>query len=366
MGTSTAPSGAGMADALNGKALGASPVGGAEADNAPPRAAPHRQQMQHDPQLGYRFLPGLKVRVAHEGGGYLVKTNNEGYRSNNEVTPRKSKARRVLVFGDSYTAGDGVSNGKRYSDVLERNLNDTEVLNFGLSGTGTDQQLLIFRQYSTTVDHDAVVISILVENIQRNVLKERTWVDQDGQPLIVPKPWFDLSNSGVLALMGVPVPPPYKMNPENKSADAGGAGRFPAIRRLVNRLGPDIKDFIQKVTRYQPFPEYDSPLSPGWKLMQAILDKWIGEAKAPVTVFVIPFYQHVEKTASYKNIRRRFDEFAKSSGALVYHVVDDLWAHPAHVRRSFRFRTDCHLTPLAHKVIGESLARVIAPVLGKS
>ena len=36
------------------------------------RAPSHKQLMQHDPVLGYRFLPGLKIRVEHEGGGYLM------------------------------------------------------------------------------------------------------------------------------------------------------------------------------------------------------------------------------------------------------------------------------------------------------
>jgi hypothetical protein len=355
-----------MADAGIGKAPVADPPAASNSDGASPRVVSQRQLMQHDSVLGYKFLPGLKMRVMHEGGGYLVKINQEGFRCNNEVTARKAKARRVLVFGDSYTAGDGVSNRKRYSDVLERTLDDTEVLNFGLSGSGTDQQLLIHRQYCATVDHDAVVIGVMVENIQRNVLKERTWFDEAGEPLLVPKPWFELSDSGEPILMGVPVPQPHRPESGIRAADSGGAGRFPAIRGLVNLLGPKFKDLVQKITRYQPFPEYDSANSHAWRLMRAILEKWVGEVKAPAIVFVIPFYQHVEMTASYENIRRRFDEFAKSSGASVYHVIDDLWAHPAQVRRSFRFRTDCHLTPLAHKTIGESLARAVASVFGKS
>jgi lysophospholipase L1-like esterase len=338
----------------------------AESGNTQSQAASHRQLMQYDSQLGYKFLPGLKMRVAHEGGGYLVKTNQEGFRCNNEVTARKTKLNRVLVFGDSYTAGDGVSNGKRYSDILERNLNETEVLNFGLSGTGTDQQFIIFREYAKKVDHDAVVISVLVENIQRNVLHERVWADDEGQPLLVPKPWFELSTEEGVALMGVPVPHPYKVKTEGKRENVGAVGRFVAIRKLVNLLGPNFKDVMQKLTRYQPLPEYNSADSYGWKLMQAILEKWISESRTPTTVVVIPVYQYVEKTANYANIRKRFDEFSKASGASVYHVIDDLWTYPADVRRSFRFRADCHLTPDAHKVIGESIARVLAPALRKS
>lgn len=326
----------------------------------------HRQLMQHDFVIGYKFLPGLKVRLPHEGGGFLVKTNQAGFRCDNEVAEKKAKRNRVLVFGDSYTAGDGVSNGKRYSDVLERNLNETEVLNFGLSGSGTDQQFLIFQQYAKKISYDAVVISVLVENIQRIVVKSREWCDRDGQRLVVPKPWFELSPEGKLVLRGVPVPPPYKPESEDKELNVGSRVSFSGIRKFVNTLGPTFKDLVQRMTRYQPLPDYNSSNSYGWKLMQAILGQWISESKAPVIVVVIPVYQYVEKTGSYTNIRKRFDEFSKTSGTSVYHVIDDLWKYPAKVRRSFRFRTDCHLTPLAHKVIGASLAKVIAPLLGKS
>ena len=49
----------------------------------------------------------------------------------------------ILRFGDSYTAADGVSNKKRYSDVLMQMLPNTEIYNFGMPGTGTDQQYFI-------------------------------------------------------------------------------------------------------------------------------------------------------------------------------------------------------------------------------
>lgn len=324
----------------------------------------HRQLMQHHPVFGYKFLPSLKMRVEHQGGGYLVKTNQEGFRCNNEVTAQKSKPHCVLVFGDSYTAGDGVSNGKRYSDVLENCLDETEVLNFGLSGSGTDQQFLVFQHYAKKVEHDAVVIGVLVENIQRIVLQERQWSDRDGQLLHVPKPWFELSPQYELTLKGVPVPLPYMPQLEELRAKPT-VGRFSGLRKLVNMLGPNFKELVQKLTRYQPLPEFNSPDTHGWKLMQAILEKWISESRAPVIVVVIPVYQYVEKSANYANIRRRFDEFAQSSGAKVYHAIDELWTYPAAVRRTFRFETDCHLTPLAHKVIGEWISIILAPVLGK-
>ncbi|MGZ3157840.1 MAG: SGNH/GDSL hydrolase family protein [Burkholderiaceae bacterium] len=353
-----------MSENQHSKTLIAEAVGDREGGAWKNQSPSHRQLMQHDSVFGYKYLPGLKMRVAHEGGGYLIKTNQEGFRCNNEVTAQKQKHKRVLVFGDSYTAGDGVSNGKRYSDVLEQNLHDTEVLNFGLSGSGTDQQFLISQQYANKTEHDAIVIGVLLENIQRIMVKSREWSDRDGQPLLVPKPWYELSAQGDLTLKGVPVPLPHKVTGENESGHA--VGRFALLRKLINKLGPDFKDMVQKLTRYQPLPDFDSADSPGWKLMQSILGKWIAESNVPVIVVVIPVYQYVEKTASYTNIRKRFDEFSKSTGASVYHVIDELWSYPAKVRRTFRFQNDCHLTPLAHKVIGEALAKVLAPVLEKN
>ena len=71
-------------------------------------------QLRHDPQL----VAGAARR------------STPGY-----VKPQRRM--RVLVFGDSFTAGDGVSNGSRYSDVLETLLPPpTEVHNFGLPGSG--------------------------------------------------------------------------------------------------------------------------------------------------------------------------------------------------------------------------------------
>ena len=53
-------------------------------------------------------------------------------------------------MGDSNTAGDGVSNHQRYSDILSKTLN-CESYNYGLSATGTDQQLLTYRKFAKNV-----------------------------------------------------------------------------------------------------------------------------------------------------------------------------------------------------------------------
>ena len=106
-----------------------------------------RQIFEYHPVIGYHFVPGITARVSHEGGGYLVKTNQSGFRCESEVTRKKPLGMlRALMFGDSFTAGDGVSNMPRYSDLLEDRFDGLQVLNFALPGTRTDQQYLTFQE----------------------------------------------------------------------------------------------------------------------------------------------------------------------------------------------------------------------------
>ena len=99
-------------------------------------------------------------------GGYFIKTNSQGFRSDKEFSKKKS-GRRILFFGDSNTAADGVCNQDRYSDLIGKYFK-AEVFNFAISGTGTDQQYLTWEKYAKEVEADLIVIGVLVENIERN------------------------------------------------------------------------------------------------------------------------------------------------------------------------------------------------------
>src|SRR3954462_14588259 len=127
-----------------------------------------RQIYEYHPVIGFRFIPQTKARLPHEGGGYLIRTNECGFRCDHpfrrERTPGKH---RILLFDDSFTAGEGVSNGQRYGDHLERLLPNLEVYNFGLPATGLDQHYLIYQEYAQHIVHDLLIIAVFVENVRR-------------------------------------------------------------------------------------------------------------------------------------------------------------------------------------------------------
>ncbi len=318
-----------------------------------------RQLVQYHPVLGHLFIPGLKTRMPHESGGYLVQTNSAGFRSSHEFTRSCTPGRsRVLVFGDSFTAGDGVSNGQRYADLLEARLPATEVYNFGVPGTGTDQQYLTWRECARDIDADHVVIAIQPENIRRNASAYRLGIDGAGQEVYYPKPYATVDGEA-LVWHHQPVPPGTRTSAELEStvrADTGG--RFRPLRAAVNALG--VKDLVQRMTRFQPQPEYDSPTSPDWLLMRAILRQWIREIPQPVTLFHVPLYHYVEGVAEASHLQARLREVAGETGAMLVDPLPEILALPAETRRGFRFASDIHPTPAYHARLADTLARHLA------
>lgn len=318
-----------------------------------------RQLVQYHPVLGHLFIPGLRLRVPHEGGGYLVQTNAAGFRSGHEFRAERTPGtRRILLFGDSFTAGDGVSNSQRYSDRLEAALPATEVYNFGLSGAGTDQHYLAWRECARGIEADQVVIAIQPENIRRNASAFRLNMDPGGAEVYYPKPYCTLGPDG-LEWHHQPVPEGTRRAgelPDEARADVGG--RLRAVRVAVNALG--VKDLVQRLTGFQPQPEYDSADHPDWRLMRAILHEWIVRIPQPVTLLHVPLYHYVEGVADASAVQARLGEVAAGTGATLVDPLPEILALPAATRRGFRFEHDIHPTPAYHALLAAVLARHLA------
>lgn len=323
-----------------------------------------RQLFKYHPVTGYQFIPGIKARIEHESGGYLVRVNSSGFRCDHDFVKNKlAGIHRMLLFGDSYTAGDGVSNKFRYSDRLEKLIPGLEVYNYGLPGSGTDQQYLAYKEFASGIEHDLLVIAVLVENIRRVVAHYRVWNDEAGKPVCYAKPYYDYIDHK-LVLKNVPPPKePIAASglPEavRKSLDQGG--RFPVIDKVVTRLG--IKDIVQKISRYQPVPEYSNAGNPAWQLLRAILQDWIASHPGPVLLMSLPLYQHVEEMSDPSHYQERFQELAKSTGCAYYDPLPDLLKYPQKERRGFRFSKDPHPTKQGHAALVACLAPIVKKLL---
>ncbi len=331
----------------------------------------HRRIYEYHPVIGYRFIPGLVARVPHEGGGYLIKVNRAGFRCEHELTRQRPRGVfRVLLFGDSFTAGEGVSNGARFGDLLEKRWPSIQILNFGLPGTGMDQQYLIYREFARDLEYDLLVVCPLVENIRRVVSRYRLIVSQEGQqPVYLAKPYFEFVD-GRLELRHVPVPKTAVTKsqiPRDDMPYVDEGGPHAGLRAFVNTYLRPMKTVIQTLSHYQPVPEYDDPEHPAWLLMKAILRQWIGECEdRPIMICPLPLYHHIEQYAPSDSYLRCFQTLGTLPQVTVHDPLPRFWAESPENRRRCRFARDQHLTPYGHRVLADALGPAIARFLDQA
>jgi carbamoyltransferase len=278
------------------------------------------------------------------------------------------------LFGDSFTAGEGVSNGQRYGDRLEQLVPDLEIYNFGLPATGLDQHYLIYKEYAQDIDHDILVIAVFVENIRRVGSRYRYFLDEDGNRILYAKPHFRLHN-GELELQGVPASrQPVELSSLSLEDQSyiSAVERFPKLKRLFNILRRDewfhdafiktgIKDKALAMLGYQPIKEYDNPKNEAWLVMQALIAKWIKNHPKPIVLMPIPMHHYVYQIANPQPYQQRLRAATESAGGRYFDPLPGLCNYTLEQRRSFYFPFDGHLTKAGH----EALALAIAPFISE-
>ena len=160
------------------------------------------QFFQYDPVCSWRNMPGAEGDFRMVDSVSHVKINSHGLRSDKNYPYAKGNKPRIAIMGDSYTWGFGVNNGKTFSDILEKDYQgQVEVLNAGVCGYGTDQELLLYENEIRKYHPDVVIVvmnltDILYDNNDRGSSKAH----------------FERQGNGELKLTNIPVPFP-KDNP---------------------------------------------------------------------------------------------------------------------------------------------------------
>ena len=321
--------------------------------------------VEHDPLIGYRYVAGVRKTLARPGGGqYEIVINSAGIRSSRNYSKQKPAGTfRILVFGDSYAAGQFVSNDQRFSEILERRVEALEVINFALEGTGTDQQLLMYENVAADYEHDLVMVFPFLQNIRRNMVQARVAYDaKTGTRVLRGKPRFELCD-GRLELRNTPVP-------AEQPSDGELASGTPSDERLgiADRMKASIsqspaagllKKLIYAIKPWEPFPEYRHADSPPWRLMAALLGRFKERAADHPLVIVPVFY---DSYVRYRMARNYWDRFRSLDGPGV-HVVDLL----PHFRRlgpdavsCFQVPYDCHFSSHGHLVVADAILDELA------
>ena len=317
--------------------------------------------VRYHPVIGYEYIPGTELCLpAPAGGEYIIRINSAGIRSDRDYSLKKpAGVFRIVAFGDSFAAGQYINNEHRFSELLERRIPGLEVINFGLEGTGTDQQLLLFEQVCK-YECDLVLLLPFLQNVRRNLAEYRVARDaQTGQEVFSPKPRFELGSGG-LVLCNVPVPcerlPLESAGNARSRTDSDRVSKFNhkiRLSRMAERLR--LKPLIYGIVPREPFLEYKSSKTPGWKLMAAIIYRFKQLAGARPVVIAPIFYASYVRYKMARNYWDRFNSLADGKSTYAIDLLPYFRRLGAEATRCFLEPYDCHFSIHGHLVLANAL-----------
>jgi lysophospholipase L1-like esterase len=152
-----------------------------------------------DPELGYTLRPNLDVaRRTQDKGNIRIRTDGEGNRIVPEGTAGPVQGT-ILLLGDSFAFGEGVDEQVTVAASLAAA--GWKVVNLGVCGYGTNQELLRFRRYAAQHAGEFQWVIVLVytndeEDVRSSYKFARTrpTASWDGQQLTLRPfhlPWTD-------------------------------------------------------------------------------------------------------------------------------------------------------------------------------
>lgn len=131
--------------------------------------------MTFDAELGWRPLPNVKKIGTVWGMTRPATTNAQGWRDREHNYERAAGIRRVVAIGDSFTFGVEVDDGERFTDLLPQRIERLEVVNLGVAGYGTGQELRLLETEGVRYRPDVVILTICVNNDFDDIAHERIY-----------------------------------------------------------------------------------------------------------------------------------------------------------------------------------------------
>ena len=192
----------------------------------------------HHPMIGWVPRPLLRD---HRGiGTSAVSTNSHGMRGHREFEQDKpSGVQRIALLGDSFTFGNDSPDSAIWPALLQARLPAVEVLNFGVSGHGSDQALLSFQERARAFAPDVVVWTVFSGDLKRSMQRFSFFA----------KPRYELRATS-LQLGGTPVPTADELLQSPEDFLRSAAARAPlshALHYLRTRARPEPLDELLRL-----------------------------------------------------------------------------------------------------------------------
>lgn len=140
---------------------------------------------QPDEARGYALRPNMEGWYRKEGAAY-IRINSDGLRDREHAKAKPPNTFRIAVIGDSYPEALPVAIEETFWSVMANRLQQCnpvkgrkiEVINFGVSGYGTAQELITLRERVWAYSPDVVILAVTTNNDISDNLRQLKKTDQ--------------------------------------------------------------------------------------------------------------------------------------------------------------------------------------------
>lgn len=350
------------------------------------------RQDEFDEELGWRLKPGeYTVKAPQAFFTHHVLINRFGIRGP-EIEPSLSGVRRVIVLGDSFTFGQAVDDASLFSTRLEQRLNQAapelkhQVINAGVPGYGTAQELLMLRRLADA----RIVGDVYVLNVFTNDILDNLRLDYASHSLNPVQPGFELDAGGELRfahrprrvlregsnLIEVQQPPRSMLLALAKTRMQTFAQTQPALVRLARNVGFDIRvGRVPGIISAWYDPQVLEKGVPLMKRLIAAINDAVKSHQATLLVAMIPSPMQVY-TETYAEVLRssfpedpvveRFLADPMRAQQIVRTMCEELGVPLLDMRdplvaggRAYYFPADGHFNEAGHALFADALQRFI-------
>ncbi len=238
---------------------------------------------RRDAELGWTLRPDVawpEAPAAWENG---LATNAAGFRDAAHADVKAPGAYRVVVLGDSFVFGSGVAQDAVLTRRLAARLGPGfEIVNLGVPGYGTDQELLTLRRWGRKLSPDLVLLGFFWNDLMENT-SDRIYG--------LPKPRFTLE-SGHLVLhppAGFSAPSTYA---RLDATLASKSHLWSLLRNGLSSAGRAVGDAEERPVSIdfslkRPPPSREAEFGLSFGLLGAVRDE-AASLGAPLGVFSVP------------------------------------------------------------------------------
>ena len=325
------------------------------------------QHIQLDDELYFVNRPGARF-VYRRAGEYAIpiRYNPWGFRGPIPGRDAPPGTVRVLLLGDSQTEGLQVRLEETYGSVLQQELERLvpgrrfEVVNLAVSAYGTHQELLTLKRYADRVRPDWIVLGFYPDN---------DLADNVRLPLVREEP-------GGVALVSHRFSTAHRLLLGSKVAMGGTSHLYILLtsRLKALRAGTFLANIglLERPSAAAPVAtaiREDGP-SRAYRITEAIIRLMHDEAKgrgAGFVVLTIPSKTQIQEPSSATSehmdrLEREFVADFDRDGIPHLEALAPLRQAQARGASPF-FRLDGHIDVVGHRIVGETLARWLAPRL---